>query len=203
LEVTVQVVANTILDFALDELVLHRKVILNVTRAFLDVMTDIQIPPTQVVLDIPDDIVISVKHAIVLLGRNEIRRWVSQLLPRGPDDEPVAMREIAMLRAKHCELPASRAKPALEGYFTVGMFSALDLLMQQSPCSIVGKLPLSDPVKDAIIRHNGAMGGALSCVLAVENAQWSATGFEKLYQDDILDAYKEAVRWTDRLITGL
>ena len=62
------------------------------------------------------------------------------------------------------------------------MFSALDLLMQQSPGSIIGKLPLSDPVKDAIIRHSGAMGGALSCVLAVENAQWSATGFEKLYQ---------------------
>ena len=107
-------VANTILDIALDELVLHRKVILNVTRAFLDVMTDIQIPPTQLVLDIPDDIVISVKHAIVLLGRNEIRRWVSLLLPRGPGDEPVAIIEIAMLRAKHCELPASRAKLALE-----------------------------------------------------------------------------------------
>jgi EAL and modified HD-GYP domain-containing signal transduction protein len=145
----------------------------------------------------------SVKHAIVLLGRDEIRKWVSLLVLRGLSDEPVAMIETAMLRAKYCELLASKAKLPQDSYFTVGMFSALDMLMQQPLGSILAKLPLNDAVNDAILQHKGSMGRALSCALAVENAQWSAIAFETLDPDDMLNAYREAIQWTDRLIKTL
>jgi EAL and modified HD-GYP domain-containing signal transduction protein len=61
-------------------------------------------------------------------------------------------------------------------------------------------LPLSDTVKDAILDHQGPMGRALACTLALENAEWSAIAFENLDQDDMLDAYKEAIHWTDGVI---
>jgi len=357
-EATAQVLATTILNFGLDELVLHRKAVINVTRAFLDIMSDIQLPTGQVILDIPDNIVVddklveklkelgdkgygisvgglanlndlqrlfscanlfridvhqvnikqldalvkylrrydhlslqaikienmeeyrfycdrgfdyfqgyflskpreyvsrdlpanklailqllavihkadttaneleehitrdvassykllklvnapffgvarevdSIKHAIILLGRNEIRKWVSLLALGGLSDQPAALMEVAILRAKICELLASRANLPQDSYFTVGMFSALDLIMQQTMDSILATLPLSDAVKDAILEHEGPMGGALSCALALENADWSAISFENLDQNDMLDAYKEAIQWTDNLI---
>jgi EAL and modified HD-GYP domain-containing signal transduction protein len=83
------------------------------------------------------------------------------------------------------------------------MFSALDMLMQQPIEHILGQLPLSDAVKDAILLHEGPMGRALSCALAVENAEWSAIAFENLDQDDVLDASKEAIQWADSLIKTL
>jgi EAL and modified HD-GYP domain-containing signal transduction protein len=360
-QATAQVLATTILEFGLEDLVLNRKAVINVTRAFLDVMSDIQLPTEQLILDIPDNIVVddrlvkkvrelgdrgygisvgglenlndlqrllphanilridvrqvnshqldalvkflgqyrrlslqavkietmeeyrfycdrgfdylqgyflgkpreyvskglpanklatlhllavihkadtstrdledhitrdvtlsykllklinapffgvarkvdSIKHAIVLLGRNEIRKVVSLLALGGLSDEPAALIEIAMLRAKYCELLASRAKLPQDSYFTVGMFSALDLLMQQTISSILGKLPLSDEVKAAILQHRGPMGQALSCALAVENVDWSAMAFENLNQDDMLETYREAIQWTDSLIKAL
>ena len=60
-EATAQVLATTILNFGVDDLVLHRKAIINVTRAFLDIMSDIQLPTEQVVLDIPDNIAVDDK----------------------------------------------------------------------------------------------------------------------------------------------
>ena len=360
-EATAQVLATTILNFGLDDLVLHRKAIINVTRAFLDIMSDIQLPTEQVVLDIPDNTAVddklveklrelggkgyaisvgglanlndlqrlfpyasifridvhqvnikqldalvkylrryehlslqaikietmeeyrfycdrgfdlfqgyflskpreyvsrdlppnklailqllavihkadasareleehithdvassykllklvnapffgvarevdSIKHAIVLLGRDEIRKWVSLLALGGLSDQPAALMEVAVLRAKICELLASKANLPRNSYFTVGMFSALDMLMQQPIDGILAKLPLSDAVKHAILEHEGPMGRALSCTLALENAEWSAVAFENLDQDDMLDAYREAIRWTDGVIKTL
>jgi EAL and modified HD-GYP domain-containing signal transduction protein len=135
-----------------------------------------------------------------LLGRDEIRTWVSLIALGGLTDEPVATMEVAILRAKMCELLASRAKLPRDGYFTVGMFSALDLLMQQPIESILAKLPLSDSVKDAIIRHEGPMGGALECALAVENADWSSMVFESLEHNELVAIYKGAIQWTESLI---
>ena len=60
-EATAQVLATTILNFGLDDLVLHRKAVINVTRAFLDIMLDIQLPTQQVILDIPDNIAVDDK----------------------------------------------------------------------------------------------------------------------------------------------
>ena len=360
-EATAQVLATTILNFGLDDLVLHRKAIINVTRAFLDIMSDIQLPTEQVVLDIPDNTAVddklveklrelggkgyaisvgglanlndlqrlfpyasifridvhqvnikqldalvkylrryehlslqaikietmeeyrfycdrgfdlfqgyflskpreyvsrdlppnklailqllavihkadasareleehithdvassykllklvnapffgvarevdSIKHAIVLLGRDEIRKWVSLLALGGLSDQPAALMEVAVLRAKICELLASKANLPRNSYFTVGMFSALDMLMQQPIDGILAKLPLSDAVKHAILEHEGPMGRARSCTLALENAEWSAVAFENLDQDDMLDAYREAIRWTDGVIKTL
>ena len=75
--------------------------------------------------------------------------------------------------------------------------------MQQPIDGILAKLPLSDAVKHAILEHKGPMGRALSCTLALENAEWSAIAFENLEQDDMLDAYKEAIQWTDGVIKTL
>lgn len=360
-EATAQVLATTILNFGLDELVLNRKAVINVTRAFLDIMSDIQLPTGQVILDLPDNIAVddgliakleelkgmgfgisvgglanlkdlqqvfpfasifridvhqinisqldalvkllrrfkhlslqalkietmeeyrfycdrgfdylqgyflskpreyvsrdlpanklgilqllavihkpdtstseleehitrdvalsykllklinapffgvarevdSIKHAIVLLGRDEIRKWVSLLALGGLSNEPAATMEIAILRAKICEILASRTNLPQDSYFTVGMFSALDMLMQQAIEVILSKLPLSESVKEAILHRAGPMGGALACALAVENADWAAMRFENLQRGEILQAYREAIQWTNSVIKTL
>ena len=145
----------------------------------------------------------SIKQAIVLLGRDEIRKWVSLLALGGMNDEPAAVMEIGVFRAKMCELLAERAGLPKDSYFTVGMFSALDILMRQPIKNILSKLPLSEAVKGAILERRGTMGKALACALAIENAQWSQIEFANLEYKDLSEVYCQAVQWTDNMIGQL
>ena len=145
----------------------------------------------------------SIKRAIVLLGRDEIRKIVSLLALRGIDDRPQAMLEIALVRAKTCELLGRKAGGAVDGFFTVGMFSALDALMDQPIQIVIDQLPLSEPVRTAILDHSGTMGEALSCALAIEQAQWSHIRFLDLDSWEIFSASAEAIDWANGVIGRL
>jgi EAL and modified HD-GYP domain-containing signal transduction protein len=83
------------------------------------------------------------------------------------------------------------------------MFSALDILMRQPIKSILAKLPLSEAVKAAILERQGPLGSALSCALAIENAQWSEIDFANLGYDDLSEIYCQAVQWADGMIGRL
>ena len=139
----------------------------------------------------------SIQRAIVLLGRDEIRKWISLLALGGMSDEPIALVEIAVLRAKICELLAERAGLPKDSYFTVGMFSALDVLMKQPIENILAQLPLSEEVKAAILEQQGMMGEALNCTLAIENAQWSGIDFANLSHNELSEVYRQAIHWTN------
>lgn len=117
-------------------------------------------------------------------------------------DEPVAKIEIALLRARLCEMLANRAKLPNDSYFTVGMFSALDILMKNNINHILEKLPLSDEVKAAILQHQGMQGEALSCALAIEKAEWKNFTFQRLNRREIVDTFRDSVQWTNQLMNS-
>jgi EAL and modified HD-GYP domain-containing signal transduction protein len=142
----------------------------------------------------------SIKRMIVVLGRNEIRRWVSLVALSGTNGESAALMEIAVLRAKICELLAEKAGLPKDSYFTAGMFSALDILMKRPMKSILAKLPLSEAIKAAILERQGMMGDALACALAIENAQWSEIHFENLDRNELSEIYRHAIQWTDSVM---
>ncbi len=144
----------------------------------------------------------SVRQAIVILGHNEIRRWISLLALSKMNDEPIAKIEIALLRARLCEMLAIRAKLPGDSYFTVGMFSALDMLMKNNINNILSKLPLSDEVKTAILQHQGMQGEALSCALAIEKAEWKNFKFQQLNRREIVDVFRDSVQWTNQIINS-
>lgn len=145
----------------------------------------------------------SVKRAIVLLGRDEIRKLVSLLALSGNCDRPTATIEIALLRARLCELLGQRTGSPSESFFTVGMFSALDILMEQPIHRILAKLPLSDEVRLAILRKEGPMGESLGCALAIENARWSEISFRGLDNKGLAAVYREAVQWSNEVMRHL
>jgi EAL and modified HD-GYP domain-containing signal transduction protein len=145
----------------------------------------------------------SVKRAVVLLGRDEIRKMVSLLALSGSDDQPRAMVEIALMRAKTCELLGQRLGVPGDGFFTVGMFSALDVLMEQPIRKIVTKLPLNEEIRKAILNREGIMGEALTCAMAMERAQWSDIHFSELDERDLFGVSVEALQWTNGVIRHL
>jgi len=145
----------------------------------------------------------SVKRAVVLLGRDEIRKLVSLLALSGNSDRPTATMEIALLRARICELLAQKAGMPSESFFTVGMFSALDVLMEQPIRKIIGQLPLSEIIKDGILDRSGILGEALNCALAIEQARWSEMSFATLDEQQLAEVSREAMHWTHSVVSHI
>ncbi len=146
----------------------------------------------------------SIQQGVLLLGRRQLMSWASMLSMSSLSDRPSEILRTAMTRAKMCELLAERitvTEP--EGYFTVGLFSALDLLLQQPLPKLLEPLPLSDEVQEGLLYQKGLMGKVLSCVLAYEISDWKNVTLEPLSTDEILVANIEAVTWANAIMDTL
>ena len=146
----------------------------------------------------------SIKHAIVILGRNQLRSWASMIAMSKLDDRPSEMIHIAMTRGKMCELLAEQANlGSVETYFTAGMFSALDILMEREIKSLIEPLPLSKEVVAALLKREGAMGEAINCALAYEMSKPETAQFGELSSNDLFVAHIEAVTWANMVVETL
>ncbi len=146
----------------------------------------------------------SIRHAIVMLGRKQLCTWASMMALSSMDDKPKEQVRIAMIRAKSCELLAQKAdRKNLDSFFTVGMFSALDLLMDRSLEELLGALPLADNVTAALLNREGELGEALNCTLAQESADWLNIRFADLNNDQLSDTNIEAINWADEVLNAI
>lgn len=146
----------------------------------------------------------SIEQGILLLGRRQLASWASMLAMSSLDDRPSEILRTAMIRAKMCELIAEKmGYPHIESYFTVGMFSALDLLLQRPLPELLKPLPLSNDIIAALLEKEGMLGRVLSCVLAYEISDWDNINSDKISADEILIVNIEAVTWAGAIIDTL
>ncbi|GAB6040805.1 EAL and HDOD domain-containing protein [Endothiovibrio diazotrophicus] len=140
----------------------------------------------------------SIRQAIVFLGQKVLKNWASLLIAAGIEDKPRALSRIAMIRARMCENIARRtdqADPDL--FFTTGLFSTLDALMDQPMEQIIQQLPLSAALRAALLRREGPAGHALSWTLAYEQWHWSEINPGEIDPALLEGAFLEAIEWTD------
>ena len=146
----------------------------------------------------------SIHHAIVMLGRKQLCTWASMMALTSMDDKPDEQVRNAMIRAKNCELLASKAElGGVDSYFTVGMFSALDLLMDRSLEELITPLPLADSIVAALLNREGDLGEALTCTLAQETNDWLTIRFATLTDQDLSDAHIEAINWAEEVLNAI
>ena len=95
-----------------------------------------------------------------------------------------------------CEMLAlSMEKPNPDMYFTVGMFSVLDALLDMPLADILDSLPLSAETSEALLEHEGMAGQILECVLAYERGDWEQVSLPGLEPETIREAYLESLNW--------
>ena len=146
----------------------------------------------------------SLRHAIVLIGTALIRQWASVIWLEGIEDKPRELMIMSMVRAQMCQqLGASMGCRNLDQFFTVGLLSLLDALMDRPMEAVLKELPLVAPVKDALITQSGTLGAALSCVRAYEQCDWNKTSCGNLDDGKIREAYLNSVAWSRAVIHEL
>jgi EAL and modified HD-GYP domain-containing signal transduction protein len=111
----------------------------------------------------------SVRDALVLLGERRMRAWVALALLAGEHEGPEEHFNIAMSRARMAEEMAMSLAPVLvDNAFTVGLVSALDVLLGVSLAEVVTSLSLVPGLEAALLGHSGLLGAILSDVLSWE-----------------------------------
>ncbi len=139
----------------------------------------------------------TVNQAVVYLGLQTIRCWTTLLAMSQVDNKPAELVVTAMVRGKMAEgiAKAIQAKQP-ETFFTVGLFSALDALMDNSMEEILTQLPLADYIAEALLHRRGLHGEVLECVLAYERGHWENLGCNQLGTHKLRDCFLEALQWS-------
>jgi EAL and modified HD-GYP domain-containing signal transduction protein len=148
----------------------------------------------------------SVRDAAVLLGTQHIRRWATlAVLADSDDGKPSELMVTALTRARMCELlaPAYGERDS-DAFFTTGLFSVVDALMDMSMIEVLASLPFSREINEAILNFEGPKGEALRAAIAWERANLSELVTPPgVTVGEVGDTYRQAVGWAATAASGL
>lgn len=140
----------------------------------------------------------SVQQAIVLAGLNTVRNLVALVALSQIQDKPGELALLALTRARTCELLGRQTAPKNAGsYFTVGLFSLLDALLDRPLAELLAQLPLAPEINAALLERAGPLGKTLECAAGFERGDWVALQTSGCDLEAARTAYLEAIRWAN------
>ena len=113
----------------------------------------------------------SLSRAVKALGYAQLRAWLREQLPRASHDLDLMPISTAMtLRARlMVQLqPGGDPRPDEDAYLC-GLLSQMDLLLGEPLPTVLARLPLSAPVKAALLQQAGPLRAALEIATALES----------------------------------
>ncbi|MEM8496791.1 MAG: HDOD domain-containing protein [Pseudomonadota bacterium] len=115
----------------------------------------------------------NIHQAVIYLGMDTLKSWLTVMALSELDDKPEALLNLALTRAKLCQLLAE-SMPGVDPHaaFTVGLFSLLDTMLDRPMDEVVSSLPFVDSVRLALQERSGPLGNVLS--LAIDGLENTA-----------------------------
>jgi c-di-GMP-related signal transduction protein len=146
----------------------------------------------------------SIKQAIAYLGERGIRMFISLIAAsRLVENKPNELLRASTVRAKFLEQIAVEQHLDSGELFMLGLFSLLDAMLDNSMANVVGQLPLTPRMSEALVNKSGSLAPYLRLVECFESGDWPALdgGAAELHlaSDKIQDFYLNAVRLADVL----
>ena len=152
------------------------------------------------------DQITSIRQAMIYLGQEEIRRFVSLIALSGvTPNKPNELLRSSCIRARFCERLASVsacAEPA-EELFTLGLFSTIDAILDQPMARIMRQLPLSPKIKKALTDDQGELSKYLSLARLYEQGDWLAVPKKAaeicIAEENLPSIYMETCEWANAI----
>lgn len=146
----------------------------------------------------------SFSQAILILGRQQLRRWLNLMLfaaRQGDPRSPMLLARVAV-RSRTLELLAKAKgldKSTQEQAFMAGMFSLLGVLFGMSLDEVLAPLPINEALRAALLSRGGDIGAMLATVELAEQGDLaacrSALAAIQLTADDFNEAALAAHLW--------
>lgn len=152
----------------------------------------------------------SIRQAVVMLGKHELERFVMLLFAASlGQDKPSELIKLSMHRAKFCEKLAILSKKTNQesSAFLVGMLSLIDAMLDANIEELIGNMPLSDSIKEALLVHKGWLANVILVCEIMEQGKWkkmdTACDIMNLEYDDLIQAYEESATWAEERLVLL
>jgi len=158
----------------------------------------------------------SVRQAIVVLGRNQLNRWLQILVFAVGDqtgaNHPSPLTILASTRGRLMEMLATATGKSdatfRERAFMTGLLSLTDTLLRIPLADILAPLPVASEVKSALLERKGQLGLLLKLIEALETGDGVAISsalmtLPGLTAETVNLAQMEAMAWADALGTPI
>lgn len=148
----------------------------------------------------------SIGHALTILGRNQLYRWLTLLMvTAGNNSSSPALMKTSITRGRLTELLGEPFfdKRDRDNLFVVGVFSLLDVMLKVPMDQALEKLQLPEPIVEALTRREGIFGPFLKLTEACEDANnaeiLQLAALLQLNPDKVNQCHMEALAWTEAL----
>ena len=149
----------------------------------------------------------NLRQATVLLGSSGIRSWVTLIsLQTFSEDKPSELFTLSLLRAKFCELIARRLNRrdlTPDTGFLLGMFSLIDVLLNQPMAEVLKEITLADELNAALLGEDNDLRRLLDLVISYAQGDWSSVAacceHEHIPLGEISPIYDEVLEWYNKL----
>jgi c-di-GMP phosphodiesterase len=141
----------------------------------------------------------SLRHAIVLLGINQVRHLSILLAMSATKDASEELIKLGASRARMLSRLVQHSDKA-SGAFTVGLLSVTDALYRTPMDELLNELPVAEPIARALLHGEGEYGTLLEVARACEHAD--VERIDELLPGRahlVVDEYRSAVEWADEI----
>lgn len=146
----------------------------------------------------------SIRESLVYIGLKQLKRWVSLVALSSVEGKPDELTNIAMVRARMCEIIAEQQNHEdPNSFFTTGLFSTLDALFDIPMEDLLEKINFENIIKDALLKHVGDHGKILNDVIQYEQASFADVNFSEEDYSRLMKAYLESVAWADEFSAAM
>ena len=151
----------------------------------------------------------SIPHALRLLGREPLHRWLCLLLVavgKGGGDVRLEIIKASLLRGRMCEAlagvvrgPIRREIPSGGAMFLIGLFARIDQILGTPVVEILEDIDVTQDVRNALLERSGHAGTILKAAEAYADAEWeeAEAGLVKIGGDPnaLPEIYLDALTW--------
>lgn len=144
----------------------------------------------------------TLRHAAAMLGQRELRKWINTAVAHEMyADKPSEVTRLSLLRAKFAENlgPVFGMKDKMEELFLMGLFSVLDVILEQPMEKALETVMVAGEVREALIHGSGRLSPVLNMLLQYENANWQEVSrlllLAKMEVEPVNRAYMDSLRW--------
>jgi EAL and modified HD-GYP domain-containing signal transduction protein len=145
----------------------------------------------------------TIGHAVRLLGRDTLYRWLSLLLVSAVAERGLQLEtaHLSLARARFCEQVAGACGIRAAGgpLFMVGLFSMLDTLLGVDMADLVARLELAPDVAAALTAREDFYGATLALIESYEAGDWTGVlarcADVGIDPDALQPLYVDAIQW--------
>lgn len=152
----------------------------------------------------------SIQSAVTIMGQQEIRRWATVAIQVSlAADRPSEVTRLSLIRAQFAENLAGAFELGVfqQSLFITGLFSLLDVILEQPMAVAIQDVAVNQRVHDALVNKSGMLYPVMELIYAYEKADWDTVTIlmirSNIDVETVSTAFVNALKWYQKLLNSL